>query len=131
MPSSDKSINWTSLITICSVAVLIGTELLGDRDRLAGRACAAHQHAQRVVGGGKRLRPVGAEHQIHSGQRHRADGRDAVDGEPNMHRPVGALLAVFARAVDRIDDPHARLVQSLGIVLLLFVEKAVVGPHRA
>lgn len=29
MPSSDRSINWTSLITICSVAILIGTELLG------------------------------------------------------------------------------------------------------
>lgn len=29
MPSSDKSINWTSLITVCSVAILIGTELLG------------------------------------------------------------------------------------------------------
>ncbi|WP_448951478.1 hypothetical protein [Labrys neptuniae] len=29
MPSSDKSINWTSLITICSAAILIGTELLG------------------------------------------------------------------------------------------------------
>jgi uncharacterized membrane protein len=29
MPSSDKSINWTSLITIGSAAVLIGTELLG------------------------------------------------------------------------------------------------------
>ncbi|MDQ0391721.1 hypothetical protein [Labrys monachus] len=29
MPSPDKSINWTSLITIASAAVLIGTELLG------------------------------------------------------------------------------------------------------
>jgi hypothetical protein len=29
MPSSDKSINWTSLITVCSAAILIGTELLG------------------------------------------------------------------------------------------------------
>ena len=29
MPSPDKSINWTSLITIISAAILIGTELLG------------------------------------------------------------------------------------------------------
>jgi hypothetical protein len=29
MPSSNSSINWTSLITICSAAILIGTELLG------------------------------------------------------------------------------------------------------
>ncbi|WP_246683806.1 hypothetical protein [Labrys sp. KNU-23] len=29
MPSSEKSINWTSLITVCSAAILIGTELLG------------------------------------------------------------------------------------------------------
>ena len=29
MPSSDSSINLTSLITICSAAILIGTELLG------------------------------------------------------------------------------------------------------
>ena len=29
MPSADKTINWTSLITICSAAILIATELLG------------------------------------------------------------------------------------------------------
>ncbi len=29
MPSSDRSINWTSLTTVCSAAILIGTELLG------------------------------------------------------------------------------------------------------
>jgi hypothetical protein len=29
MSSSNSSINWTSLITICSAAILIGTELLG------------------------------------------------------------------------------------------------------
>ena len=29
MPSSDKSINWTSLTTIASAAILIGTELFG------------------------------------------------------------------------------------------------------
>ena len=29
MPSPDKSINWTSLTTIGSAAILIGTELLG------------------------------------------------------------------------------------------------------
>jgi hypothetical protein len=29
MPSSDKSINWTSLTTIASAAILIATELFG------------------------------------------------------------------------------------------------------
>lgn len=29
MPTSDRSINWTSLTTIGAAAILIGTELLG------------------------------------------------------------------------------------------------------
>lgn len=29
MSNSDRSINWTSLTTVCSAAILIGTELLG------------------------------------------------------------------------------------------------------
>ena len=45
-----------------------------------------------------------------------------------MHGPVGATLTIFARAVDRIDDPDARLGEPGVIVLFLFGEEAVVGP---
>jgi hypothetical protein len=44
-----------------------------------------------------------------------------------MHRPVGTLFAIFARAIDRIDDPDAGLRQTLRRVLALFGEQAVVG----
>ena len=45
-----------------------------------------------------------------------------------MDRPVGPLLAVLTRAVDRVDDPHPALGEARGIVLLLFRKQAIVGP---
>ena len=45
-----------------------------------------------------------------------------------MHRPVGARFAIFARPVDRIDDPYPALVQPRRIVLFLFGKQAIVWP---
>jgi hypothetical protein len=45
-----------------------------------------------------------------------------------MHGPVGAFLAIFARAIHRIDDPHAALRQPFVGVLAFLAEQAVFRP---
>ena len=47
-----------------------------------------------------------------------------------MHRPVAAAFGIFARPVERIDDPHAGLFQPHRIVDAFFGEHAVVGALR-
>ncbi|KAK0348840.1 hypothetical protein LTR94_035521, partial [Friedmanniomyces endolithicus] len=54
-------------------------------------------------------------------QGHRTDGRHAVDGKTDMDGPVGAFLAIFAGAVDRVDDPHPAVGHLLG-------EQTILGP---
>src|SRR3546814_3624354 len=61
-----------------------------------------------------------------------ADRRHTIDRQADMHRPVAAPtvafgLGIFARAVDRIDDPHTRFAQPRRIVLFLCGEQAIVG----
>src|SRR3546814_1899770 len=48
-----------------------------------------------------------------------------------MHRPVAAPLAIFAGAVERIDDPHARLVEAGDIIAFLLGEQPVAGARGA
>src|SRR3546814_19639192 len=48
-----------------------------------------------------------------------------------MHRPIVPALAIFARAVERIDDPYARLAAAHPIVLFLLGKQRVVGPRGA
>jgi len=48
-----------------------------------------------------------------------------------MHRPIGALLAIFARAIDRIDNPNALLLEPSGAVLLFLGQQAIIRPSRA
>src|SRR3546814_12015256 len=72
------------------------------------------------MGGGQRLRPVGTKDEIETRQRHRADGGLSIDRERDMDGPVGAGLAIFARAVERINDPPPLGVKPRGIVLFLF-----------
>ena len=48
-----------------------------------------------------------------------------------MHRPVGPPFAVLARAIDRIDDPHALLAEPFGGILAFLGEQAVIGPGMA
>jgi hypothetical protein len=50
---------------------------------------------------------VAAQDQTRTGKGHRAQRCHAIDGQTDVHRPVGAGFTVFARAVDRIDNPHA------------------------
>src|SRR3546814_2115535 len=47
-----------------------------------------------------------------------------------MDGPVGAGLAIFARAVERINDPHPLGVKPRGIVLFLFGKHGVVRTVR-
>ncbi len=61
-------------------------------------------------------------------QRNRTDGRHAVDGKTDMDGPVGARLAIFAGAVDRIDDPHPAVGQPCAITGHLLGEQAILGP---
>ena len=56
----------------------------------------------------------------------------AVDDERDVHGPVGAAgLAALARAVERVDDPHALALEADGIVLRLLREDRVVGSALA
>src|SRR3546814_7994051 len=58
------------------------------------------------------------------------DGPDrgvAVDAEGNMNRPVRAPFAIFARAIERVDDPDPLMGQALRGVDALFGQDAVVG----
>src|SRR3569623_205308 len=48
-----------------------------------------------------------------------------------MHRPVVAPLAIFARAVDRIDDPRPRLEEPRSVALAFFGQQAVIGALAA
>ena len=45
-----------------------------------------------------------------------------------MHGPVGAFLAIFARAIDRVDDPDALFRQAFVGVLAFLAEQAVFRP---
>ena len=81
----------------------------------------------------RRTRPgsVGSQHQPQSRQRHRANGRDAVDGQCHVHRPVRPALTVLAGAVQRIDDPYPRLGEAFGAVTTFLRQETVVRPLRA
>ena len=72
----------------------------------SGGRRAAHHHAGRgapvrASGGGE---PV-CRDEVEPGQRHRADHGLGVDGQGDVHRPVGPALAELAGAVQRVDDP--------------------------
>ena len=76
---------------------------------------------------------VAAQHQpaVETGQGHRAYCGDAIDRQADMHGPIGPLFAVFARAVDRIDNPHAGFIQALFGVLAFFRQQPVLGMSGA
>ena len=54
--------------------------------------------------------------------------RDAIDDQGDVNRPVAATLGIFARPVDRIDDPHPRLPQPRAVARHFLREQAIVGP---
>ncbi len=45
-----------------------------------------------------------------------------------MDRPIAALLAIFARAIDRVDDPHPLLAEALLGIGRFFGQQSVIGP---
>ena len=106
---------------------------LRDRHRFGGRPRARHHHAQlfrRRRHGARFIRPQ-HDAALIPRQCHRTDHRRAVDRQPDMHRPVGPRLAIFARAIDRIDDPDTRLGEPVVIVLLFFGQQTILAPHFA
>jgi hypothetical protein len=85
----------------------IGREGLRARNGFGRRAGAADQHAQ---GGGFGLqgwREFGAETLAECRQGDRAVRGDPIDAQAHMDRPIVAALAIFAGAVQRVDDPDA------------------------
>ena len=48
-----------------------------------------------------------------------------------MHRPIGPALAEFARAVERIDDPHAAARQPDWVICGFLRKHRVLGPLGA
>ncbi|MCY1175972.1 hypothetical protein D9M73_162320 [compost metagenome] len=105
-----------------------GTDRGGDAKHQRMRACAADHHA-RPGGGGRQRREgiVRGEDTTGGGERNRARHGHAIDREANMHRPIRAPLAKFARAVERIDDPHAPRAAPCGVILRFFRKDEIVG----
>jgi hypothetical protein len=103
---------------------------LRDHDRFGGRASAADHHAQLFGGRGHHYGLVGSQHRaaIQPRQCHRPQSGRAINGHADMHRPIRPRLAIFARAIDGIDNPDAALAQPCLIVLFLFGQQAVIGP---
>ena len=84
------------------------------------------------VGGASVGAGCGRQHEVLRGERDRGRDRRLVHDERDVHRPVGAPgFAVLARAVERVDDPHAFRVDARRVVLRLLGEDRVVGPVLA
>src|SRR3546814_18763954 len=63
-----------------------------------------------------------------TGQGYCTDRRDSVDRQRDVNGPVRARLALFARAIDGVDDPDARFAEPLLRVLAFLGQQAVIGP---
>ena len=97
--------------------------MLGHR----GRPGARHEQPDLAGPGRDRGRRVRRREQLTlAGQRDRRDAGYAVERERDVHGPVGAPLAPFACAVERVDDPDSFLLESGGGVLRLFRQHGVV-----
>ena len=107
-----------------------GAQRFGNVQCLGGGPGAAHDHAGRIGGGGKAGRRIAAQNQVLRRQPDCAQAGDAIGGEADMDGPVGAPFAIFAGAIHRIDDPHARFGQAGGRVLRFFGQHAVVRAMR-
>src|SRR3546814_13933049 len=86
----------------------IGADLLGHPDHDFGRARTADDDDRPLPSRPWRRHRVAHEHLAAVGDRNRSQRRSAVDGKPDMHRPVITTLSIFARAIERVDHPDAR-----------------------
>jgi hypothetical protein len=102
-------------------------------ERLRCRAGAGHNHPQLRGGWRDCTWLIGAQDKstVQPRQSDRADRRHAIDREGDMDGPVSPRLTIFARAIDRIDDPDPALGQALLGVLGLFGQQGIVGPRLA
>ena len=111
----------------------VATDGLADRVRDERRAGAAHDHAGAAGvrrDGGQATRPR-VEHHVAGRQRDGAGRQHPPDRERHVHRPVAApVLAVLARAVEWVDDPHALRAQAGDRVDGLLREDRVARPRR-
>src|SRR3546814_19431043 len=78
-----------------------------------------------------RSRRARGERETEPRQRDRTDRRDAVDRERDMDGPIVATLAIFARAVERVDDPDAALTAAGRVVLFFFGQQRIDGARGA
>ncbi len=74
------------------------------------------------------MRLVRSQDETHTRQRDCADRRLAAHRQRDVYGPVVASLTIFARAVERIDDPDALPIESRPVALAFFGEQSVVGP---
>jgi phosphatidylglycerophosphate synthase len=111
----------------------LSAERLGDGLGLGRGASAADEEARTLCHGKQGLRLVGPQHDaaMEAWQGHCAKHRRAIQRQRYVHRPIGATFAVFAGAIDRIDDPHPALRAAPGIVLFLFGKQAIMGSRGA
>src|SRR3546814_17886560 len=63
-----------------------------------------------------------------TGQGYCTDRRDSVDRQRDVNGPVRARLAIFARAIDGVDDPDARFSEQLLRGLAFLGPQPVIGP---
>ena len=97
----------------------------GGRVRLTTRRGGPSGAAATTAGG------IGGQDEVPGGERDRADRRDAVDHEGDVHGPVVAvLLAELPGAVERVDDPDPARAEADRVVGRLLREDRVVGTGR-
>ena len=107
-----------------------GAEPFSDGNSFGGRTGPADQHAQARRRGHHGNRLIGAQHQIECRQSYCADRCHAINRQCDMDSPVTAPLAIFAGAVDRIDDPHPGMGEPFRVVLFFLRQQAIAGPGR-
>ncbi len=96
----------------------------------AGRVRLTSRRGRSVVRGKRRGRVRTKHHAaVEARQCDCTECGDTAHREPDVHGPVGTRLAIFAGAVDRVDDPHALHAQAAGIVFLFLGQQPVVGPR--
>jgi hypothetical protein len=102
--------------------------LVCDSYGLCCRACAADDHPKPVRRSRERGWPITAENQTGIRQGNGPDTGLSINGKGNMHRPISAFLAIFSRAIDRINNPDAGFGEARWIILFLFGQQAILGP---
>ena len=103
-----------------------GTRVQFQRRQRGSGVCIRYLAAERVRAGAHtpQSAPLGR-------QGDSAQVTSSLDSQRHMDGPIVAQLAVLARAIERVDDPHALLAQARGCVGRLLRKDAVVRSSAA